>query len=69
MKEFVKTDKCKKKKWGKAGEIGQWFRALHAILEVFSSIPRYHLIGHKHLLWDLIPSSTVYKDKAHVYIK
>jgi hypothetical protein len=32
-----------------AGEMAQWLRALAALPEVLSSIPRNHMVAHNHL--------------------
>jgi hypothetical protein len=46
-----KTKQKEKKKeipsW--AGEMAQWLRALTALPEVLSSIPRNHMVAHNHL--------------------
>jgi hypothetical protein len=41
-------------------------RALTALSEVLSSIPRNHMVAHNHLQWDLMPSSVV-SEEAIVY--
>jgi hypothetical protein len=40
--------------------MAQWLRALAALPEVLSSVPRNHMVAHNHLQWDLRPSSGVY---------
>jgi len=55
-----------------AGGIAQWLRALTALPEVLSSIPRNHMVVHDHLKWNLTPSSGVSEDNDSVqctYIK
>jgi hypothetical protein len=39
--------------------MAQWLRALAALPEVLSSIPRHHMLAHK---WNLMPSSGVSED-------
>jgi hypothetical protein len=48
-----------------AREIAQMLRALP---EVLSSIPSKHMVIHKHLYWDLMPSSSVSEDSHSVLI-
>ena len=43
--------------------MAQWLRALTALSEVLSSIPRNHTIAHNHLYWDPMPSSGVSEDR------
>jgi hypothetical protein len=40
-----------------AEEIAQRLRALAFLPEVLSSIPSNYLVAHKHLYWNLMPSS------------
>jgi len=35
--------------WYKAGEMGQWLKALTALSEVMSSIPSNQVVAHNHL--------------------
>ena len=42
-----------------AEEMDQQLGTLAALPEVLSSIPRYHMVAHNHLLWDLMPSSVI----------
>jgi hypothetical protein len=42
--------------------MAQWLRALTALPEVLSSSPSNHMVAHKHLSWDLMPSSGVSED-------
>jgi hypothetical protein len=51
-----------------AGEMAQWLRALIALPEVLSSIPRNHVVAHNHLSWDPMPSSGVSEDSYSVFI-
>jgi hypothetical protein len=54
-----------------AGEMAEQLRALTALSEVLSSIPSNHIVSHNYLLWDLMLSSCVSKDRysVNVYIK
>jgi hypothetical protein len=55
-----------------AGEqMAQQLRALTALPEVLSSIPRNHLVTHNHLYWDPMTSSGMSEDSDSVltYIK
>jgi hypothetical protein len=45
-----------------AQEIAQQVKALTALPEVLSSIPRNHMMAHNHLYWDLMLSSGVSED-------
>jgi hypothetical protein len=38
-----------KKKRNRAGEMAEWLRALSALPEFLSSIPRSHMVAHNHL--------------------
>jgi hypothetical protein len=49
-----------------AGEMAQRLRALTALPEVLSSVPSNHMVAHKHLLWDPMPSSGVSEESNHV---
>jgi hypothetical protein len=42
-----------------AGETVQWLRALTALTEVLSSVPKNHMVPHSHLEWDPMPSCGV----------
>jgi hypothetical protein len=42
------------------GKMAQLLRALTVLPEVLSSIPSNHLEAHKHMEWDLMPSSGVF---------
>jgi hypothetical protein len=55
----------------RVGEMAQQLRALTALSEVQSSIPRNHIVAHKHLKRGLMPSSGVSEDSysALIYIK
>jgi hypothetical protein len=48
--------------------MSQMLRALAALLEVLSSIPRNHMVAHNHLKWDLMPSSGMSEDSYGVLI-
>jgi hypothetical protein len=37
------------------GEIAQWLRALTALPEILSSIPRNHMVAYNHLYWIRCP--------------
>jgi hypothetical protein len=52
----LKAYSLRKKMFG-AEEMDQQLGTLAALPEVLSSIPRYHMVAHNHLLWDLMPSS------------
>ena len=45
----TKRNTVLKKQTNSAGEMAQWLKALTALLEVLSSIPRNHLVAHNHL--------------------
>jgi hypothetical protein len=45
---FLRADELKSTMSG-AGEMAQWLRALAALPEVLSSIPRNHMVAHNHL--------------------
>jgi hypothetical protein len=51
--------------------MAQQLRALTALPEVLSSIPRNHMVAHSHLQWDPVSSSGVSEDTDSVltYIK
>jgi hypothetical protein len=42
--------------------MAQQLRALTALSQVLSSIPRKHTAAHNHLSWDLMPSTGVSED-------
>jgi hypothetical protein len=48
--------------------MAQQLRALPALPEDLSSIPSNHMMAHKYLLWDLMPSAGVSKDSYSVLI-
>jgi len=53
----------------RAGEMILQLRALAALPEVLSSIPRNHMVAHNHLYWEPMPSSGVSEDSVLIYIK
>ena len=61
----VTWSKRKNGRW-RAGEMGQWVRALTALPKVLSSNSSNHIVAHNHLWWDLMPSSGVSEDSYHV---
>jgi hypothetical protein len=50
----------------RVGKMAQQLRALTALPEVLSSIPRNHMVAHNHLYRDLMPSSGVSEDSNSV---
>ena len=48
--------------------MAQWLRALTAIPEVLSSIPRNLMMAHNHLKWNLMLSYDVSEDSYTVLI-
>ena len=57
-----------KKNAVQAGKMAQWLKALIALPEVLSLIPRNHMVAHNHLEWDLMPYSGVSEDSNSVLI-
>jgi hypothetical protein len=51
-----------------AGEMAQLLRALTALPEVPSSVPRNHMVANKHLVMASMPSSGVSEDSNSVLI-
>lgn len=49
-----------------AVETTKQLRALAALLAVLNSVPSNYMVAHKHLYWDLMPSSVIviYTDRA-----
>jgi hypothetical protein len=52
----------------RAGEMAQQLKAMTALSEVLSSIPRNHMVAHNHLQCDLMSSSGVSEDSYTVLI-
>ena len=50
------------------GEMAQWLKALAALPQVLSSIPRNHIVAHNHLSWNSMLFSGVSEESDSVLI-
>jgi hypothetical protein len=50
------------------GEMAQWLKALAALPQVLSSIPRNHIVAHNHLSWNSMIFSGVSEESDRVLI-
>ena len=48
--------------------MAQWLRALTALPEVLSSIPRNHVVAYNYLQWGLMPFSGMSEESNGEYI-